>query len=129
MSDTGDKIINLGHSKRLTIRDGHLSYQNDQTDYGNSFQVNQLRRLTFIPFQKSRSIIGQILNKLWSSSNGYELYGQEGVEGVQPNIFRIEYKKDSEVRWKSFEIKSELISQETVDNLKRRLKKENKNLR
>jgi hypothetical protein len=128
MTASKDIIINLGNSKRLGIKHNFLFYENDIIDFKKSFSIQQIRKLTFIPFNQKRNLLSNIWNA-FLFSNDFDLYGNEGVEKIQQNVMRIDYKPDDKVRWETIEIKSDQITFKVVEQLKHELKKENKKLR
>jgi len=128
MTASKDIIIDLGNSKRLRIKHNFLFYENDIIDFKKSFSIQQIRRLTFIPFNQKRNLLSNIWNA-FLFSNDFDLYGNEGVENIQQNVMRIDYKSDDKVRWETIELKSDQITFKVVEQLKHELKKENKKLR
>lgn len=128
MTTSKDIIIDLGNSKRLGIKHNFFFYENDIIDFKKSFLTQQIRKLTFIPFNQKRNLLSNIWNA-FLFSNDFDLYGDEGVENIQQNVMRIDYKSDDKIRWETIEIKSDQITFKVVEQLKHEIKKENKKLR
>ena len=128
MTASKDIIIDLSNSKRLRIKHNFLFYENDTIDFKKSFSIQQIRKLTFIPFSQKRNLLSNIWNA-FLFTNDFDLYGNEGVENIQQNVMRIDYKSDDKIRWETIEIKYDQITFKVVEQLKHELKKENKKLR